>query len=288
MGTAITPEKPMRMRTSEIIFEAKKLLARMFEDTQDPAEQEFLRTAFEALDFIWSAGKIREFESFRKMSGAGAPSHIISAFDTRNTPDPHGHGPTIMRDMIVGARELLGRLHEQPQEAGDKVLLQTALETLGFIWASGKIREFEEYCEQLFIEGPSYVVAAFSTLEEAQVWLNNHLAPPAAAYVLVADAYYAVADYRDSQRRALFPHPTLEFHLERMLSEGTASVVATFKTHEAAREWFNGLSEKPGQAVIEIGGERYLVAYHKNIDHVAFHPFSILRNRKKSGDEKLY
>ena len=265
------------MRTSEIIFEARKLLAGMFEDTQDPADQEFIRTAFEALDFIWSAGKIREIESFRQKAGADA-----SALDTKNPPDPRGLGSTIMRDMIVGARELFCRLQEETQAAGDKVLLQAALEALDFIWATGKIREFEEYCEQLFIERPAYAVAAFNTQEEAQFWLNNHPMPPESASVLVADEYYTVADFQSSHRRALLRQHTVEFYLEEMLSEGTASVQATFKTREEAREWFNGLKEKPGQAVVEIGGERHLLAYHRNIDHLAFHPFSIIRKPKTS------
>ncbi len=54
---------------------------------------------------------------------------------------------------------------------------------------------------------------------------------------------------------------------------------------EEARAWFDSLPERPAQAVIQIGGESHLVAYHRNIDHLAFHPFSIvqrLEERRKS------
>lgn len=103
------------------------------------------------------------------------------------------------------------------------------------------------------------------------------------AYVLIADEYYVVADDRERDRRALYPHPTLEFHLEEMTRDGLPPPVGTFNTREEAKAWADTLTERPIQAVIQIGGERYLLAYHRNIDHFAFHPFSILRRPKKEG-----
>ena len=79
----------------------------------------------------------------------------------------------------------------------------------------------------------------------------------------------------------LLPHPTLEFRLEEMVRDGLPPAMATFNTREEARTWFDKLSELPAQAVIQIGGEPYLAVYHRNIAHLAFHPFSIVRN---SGD----
>jgi hypothetical protein len=106
------------------------------------------------------------------------------------------------------------------------------------------------------------------------------------AYVLIADEYHVVADYRDRNRRALLPHPTLEFHIEEMTRDGLPPPVATFNTREEAKAWFDHLTERPTQAVIQIGGEHYLVAYHRNIDHLAFHPFSIIQRLKKGAGEQ--
>jgi hypothetical protein len=57
--------------------------------------------------------------------------------------------------------------------------------------------------------------------------------------------------------------------------------VASFDTREQARAWFYDLPERPSQAVIQLGGEPYLAAYHRNIDHLAFHPFSLVEGLKE-------
>ncbi|AKI99932.1 Hypothetical protein AA314_01559 [Archangium gephyra] len=64
------------------------------------------------------------------------------------------------------------------------------------------------------------------------------------------------------------------------MRDGLPPPVATFNTREEARAWFYNLPERPSQAVIQLGGEPYLAAYHRNIDHLAFHPFSLVDKLK--------
>ncbi len=61
---------------------------------------------------------------------------------------------------------------------------------------------------------------------------------------------------------------------------GLPPAMATFNTREEARTWFHGLAKKPSQAIIQIGGEHYLAAYHRTIDHLALHPFSMAQRRE--------
>lgn len=192
-----------------------------------------------------------------------------------------------INDTILEAEKLLAGIHEDTQSPQDKELLRTAFDALRFIWSAGHVLAFEEYRNIMKTEGPSLVVAAFDTYEQADAWIQNNPNPPHLAYVLVGDTYYIVFDFRPTNRRGVFTHPTLEFYLEKMMEEGLPPAVASFNTRQEARAWFSGLSEKPSQAVIDIGGERHLMAYHPNIDHLAFHPFSLVQQRfKKDPNEQ--
>jgi hypothetical protein len=126
------------------------------------------------------------------------------------------------------------------------------------------------------------VIAAFTTREEAEVWLKNHPKPPYMASVLIADEYHTVYYWRDRNLRRMPSTPSVEYHLEEMMKDGhPPATVASFDTREQARAWFYNLPERPSQAVIQLGGEPYLAAYHRNIDHLAFHPFSLVERLKE-------
>jgi hypothetical protein len=192
--------------------------------------------------------------------------------------------------LILEAMNLLGLIHLKTQSPEEKELLLTAADALRFIHTTGQQYEFEDYRQDLRTEGPEMVIAAFATREEAEAWLENHPKPPHMALVLIADEYHTVYHWRDRNLRRMPSTPTLEFHLEEMTRDGLPPPVATFNTREEAKAWFYNLTERPTQAVIQLGGEPYLVAYHRNIDHLAFHPFSLVERlkewRRKQQEEK--
>ncbi|HYO53374.1 head protein [Archangium sp.] len=192
--------------------------------------------------------------------------------------------------LIFEAINLLGLIHEKTESPEEKELLLTAAEALRFINTTGQQYDFEDYRQDLGTEGPAQVIAAFATREEAETWLKNHPKPPHMASVLIADEYHTVYYWRDRDLRRMPSSPGLEFYLEEMMRDGLPPPVATFNTREEAKAWFYNLPERPAQAVIQLGGEPYLAAYHRNIDHLAFHPFSIVERlkewRKKQEEEK--
>ncbi|QRK12114.1 head protein [Archangium violaceum] len=183
---------------------------------------------------------------------------------------------------IFEAINLLGLIHEKAQSPEEKELLLIAAEALRFINETGQQYEFEDYREDLGTEGPEMVIAAFATREEAERWLKNHPRPPHMACVLVADEYHVVVYDRARNFRRLLSHHSIEHHLKEMMQAGLPPPVATFDTREEAKAWFYNLPERPSQAVIQLGGEPYLAAYHRNIDHLAFHPFSLVERLKES------
>jgi hypothetical protein len=190
---------------------------------------------------------------------------------------------------LFEALNLLGSIHENTQAPEQKELLLIAADALRFIHTTGQQYDFEDYRQDLRTTGPEMVIAAFSTREEAEAWLKNHPKPPHMALVLIADEYHAVGYARDSNLRRLLHTPSVEYHLEEMMQDGLPPAVATFNTRDEAKAWFYSLPERPSQAVIQMGGEHYLLAYHRNIAHLAFHPFSAierLKERRKKMEEK--
>ncbi|WNG43598.1 head protein [Archangium minus] len=183
---------------------------------------------------------------------------------------------------IFEAINLLGLIHEKTQSPEEKELLLIAAEALRFINTTGQQYEFEDYREDLGTEGPPMVIAGFATREDAENWLKNHPKPPHMAFVLIADEYHTVYYWREHNLRRMPSTPTVEYHLEEMMKAGLPPPVATFDTREEAKAWFYKLPQKPSQAVIQLGGEPYLAAYHRNIDHLAFHPFSLVDRLKES------
>jgi len=182
---------------------------------------------------------------------------------------------------VFEAINLLGLIHEKTESAEEKELLLTAAEALRFIITTGQRYELDDYRQELKTEGPQMVVASFATREEAEAWLKNHSRPPYLAEVLIADQYHVVMYDRDDNFRRLVSTHSIEYHLEEMMKDGRPPPVASFDTREQARAWFYSLPERPSQAVIQLGGEPYLAAYHRNIDHLAFHPFSLLEPFEK-------
>jgi hypothetical protein len=183
--------------------------------------------------------------------------------------------------ILFEAINLLGLIHEKTQSPEEKELLLVAAEALRFINTTGQQYEFEDYRKDLGTEGPEQVIAAFATHEEAESWLKNHPKPPYMAAVLIADEYHVVLYDRDRGFRRMPSTPSVEYHLEEMMKDGPPPAVASFATREEARAWFYSLPERPSQAVIQLGGEPYLAAYHRNIDHLAFHPFSLVERLKE-------
>lgn len=191
--------------------------------------------------------------------------------------------------LLHAAIELLGRIHEDTQSPEERELLLAATDALRFINTTGQQYALEDYRKDLESEGPEQVIAAFETREEAETWLKDNPSPPHMAAVLVADEYHAVYYSRERNLRGMLYSPTLEHYLQRLMRDGLPPAVATFQTRQEAKAWFEGLTERPAQVIIQLGDERYLMAYHRNIGHLAFHPFSIvqrLEERRKEREEQ--
>lgn len=192
-------------------------------------------------------------------------------------------------DRIIETQELLGRNREHAQSPEEKELYLLASDALWFIWRNGQAYAFESYREDVKVNALEGVIASFHTREEAEAWLTVQPAPPDLALVLIADEYHVVLSSRDRSRRSLVRDPELEYHIEEMTKDGLPPSLVAFNTRDEANAWFNSQTEPPVQTVIQIGGERFLAVYYRNINHRAMFPFSIverLHARRKRREQK--
>ena len=179
--------------------------------------------------------------------------------------------------LSLEVEEFLGRLREETSSPEEKKLRLTAIGALRFISSTGQSYDFEDYREEIDSQAPPRVVASFATRAEAERWLKAHPRPPHLAYVLIADEYHIILYLRDSNHRALNPHPALAYYLQELQDAGLPAAQATFETLEQAKEWFAQQPHPPAQAILRVGTEDYLAVNHQPIHHRALHPFSLAR-----------
>ncbi|PTL77149.1 head protein [Vitiosangium sp. GDMCC 1.1324] len=196
-------------------------------------------------------------------------------------------------DRITEAQKLLGKDRKQAQTPEEKELYLLAIDALWFVWMNGQSYEFESYRKDVESKAPPRVIASFNTRDEAEAWLGAQPEPPDLADVLIADEYHVIMSSRDRSRRLLVPDSGLEYHIEEMTKDGLPPAVATFNTREEADAWFGSQTAPPAQTVIQIGGERYLAVFYRNINHRALFPFSVVerlharrKRREQEGTEE--
>lgn len=165
-----------------------------------------------------------------------------------------------------------------------------AIDALWFVWRNGQSYAFEDYRKDVASKAPPGVIASFKTRAEAESWLKAQPRPPDLALVLIADEYHVVLSSREGDRRSLVTDPAIELHLEELTRNGLPPVVSTFKTREEADAWFGNQAEPPAQTVIQIGGERFLAVFYKNIRHRTLFPFALVERlnarRKRSAQRE--
>jgi hypothetical protein len=130
---------------------------------------------------------------------------------------------------------------------------------------------------------PPYVVAAFSTREEAEAWLEKQPQPPVSANVLIANAYHDVVHDRETGIRRLPRNRDLEYYLIELKREEPPGTVASFSNIEEARAWWPSQPESVRWAWVSVAGEPYIAAYYSNISHRVLYPLSMAEGYEEGG-----
>lgn len=178
-------------------------------------------------------------------------------------------------ERMVEALALLGRLGEEAQSPEEKARFFLAFDAIRFISDTGQAYGFEKYREYCAADGPPLVIAAFTTREEANSWLESQTEPPHQANVLIEGKYFVAVHIPASNHRAFLRDTMLEWYLADMIAEGLPPPVATFSTYEEANTWLHGQPEPPRQVFITIAGEYHLAVYHYKVNLRALYPISM-------------
>jgi len=113
-------------------------------------------------------------------------------------------------DLIDRTLLLLHQVEQHTHSAEEFEALKTAKVALHFIMERGEQQGFEDYLTHFDSAREPSPLLAFAAREEADVWLENHPAPPHGAIVSIAGELYSVGFNRKSGLRILVRIPTPE------------------------------------------------------------------------------
>jgi hypothetical protein len=179
------------MTTARQMLETMELLGRHHEEAASAEEKERFSMALDALGFIFALGQAYGFEDYRQDVAAKGPPVVIAAFDTReeaeswlqNHPEPPHHANI----LIAGQYFLTAYAPDMNHRA---ILRDPA---------------FAHYLKEMIQEGLPAPVATFSTLEEANTWLQSQPEPPRQVFVTIAGEYHLAVYHYRIKLRALYP-----------------------------------------------------------------------------------
>ncbi|HYO71814.1 MAG TPA: hypothetical protein VEU33_37630 [Archangium sp.] len=256
------------MLSDNPLGDAVLLLLERRRNSRSEGERKLLEIASGAVAFLSNTGQLYRFEDFRK-----------------------GLQPGQVRSLsFVDVTHYLEKLRTQAQSAEHKETLRGASDALIFIEASGQHEGLEDYLGHWRSHTLPPVIAAFETLEEAELWLEQQPDPPYKAKVLIGGEYHVVFATREDREWPFIPIPLVAEFIEDQLEKGLPPVVAAFDTREQAEAWHSARSDPPRHTFITIGGKHHVAAYWKNVNHRAIYPFTLaddLARERQARDERL-
>jgi hypothetical protein len=251
------------MKVLTILRHPQEVIGKRWREDQPPEQTRVLSLARDALCFIAATGQYYPFEDFQK------GLHSAPRVQTRDDDFPE------LKERLSRTEAFFTQLLDEPDSAGEEKLIQVILDTLRFISATGQYEAFSQYLEHLEAEGPPHVVAAFTTMQEAQAWLDHHPAPPRFASILIGNDYHAVMYDRETNFRQLPRARSISYYLVDLEEKGPPVPTASFANHEEAEAWLKAQPMPARRAWVKIGSELYLAAYHPNVNHRALYPLSL-------------
>jgi hypothetical protein len=265
------------MNAYEELWEAQRIIGKHWRQDQAPEQTLVLGLARDALDFISVTGQRYRFRDYRQQQASTA-SQVGAAQATLEPLDGSGsqqHGSPDAEQFLQRAVRFFINLLNAPQSPGEVELLRVVVDALHFIATTGQLASLEEYIQHLDAGAPPYVVASFTSMEQAETWLMEHPDPPDFAHIIIGNEYRSVSHDRQSNIRRLPNDNAIEYYLAELQKEEPPVPLASFSTPEEAEAWLRSQPEPARRAWLLIGGELYLAAYYPNINHRALFPLSM-------------
>lgn len=243
------------MTAYEELWEAQRVIGKIWKPDQTPEQALILSLARDVLDFISATGQRHRFRGYRQRSSPGAAHEL--------------------EGLLQRAEHFFMRLMGAPQPTDEIELIRVIVDALHFVAATGQLAGLEEYVKHLEAGAPPYVVASFGSQEDAEAWLENHPDPPDFAHIIVAGEYRSVSYDRQGNIRKLPNDHAIEYYLAELQKEEPPVAQASFATLEEAEAWLKAQPQPARRMWVSVGGKFYLAAYYPNINHRALFPLSM-------------
>jgi hypothetical protein len=243
------------MTAPEELWEAQRIIGKLWKQYQTPEQTLVLGFARDALDFISDTGQRHRFRDYRLHPSPGVTHDSGGLWQQAER--------FFMAKLVVAS----------PPDTAE--LIRVIVDALHFIATTGQLATLGEYIKHLEAGAPPYVVAAFSSREEAETWLMNHPDPPDFAHIIVSGEYRSVSYDRENNIRKLPNDHAIEYYLAELQREGPPVSQASFATREEAEAWLKAQPQPAKRMWVSIGGEPYLAAYYPNISHRALFPLAM-------------
>ncbi|HEX8706549.1 MAG TPA: head protein [Myxococcaceae bacterium] len=179
------------MTIVNLMLRTQSLLGELHDGAMSAEQQEQLRMAMDALEFIMDIGRSPGFEQYRVDRAFKSPPLVVAAFTTHEEakawlekhPDPPHHANVLIAGEYFRTVCF--------QDTGHRALLRS--DTLAY------------YLADMVQEGLAAPVAAFATHDEAQAWLHGQPEPPRQVVITIAGESYLAAYHYKINLRALYP-----------------------------------------------------------------------------------
>jgi len=254
------------MTNYTLLSDPQPVIGRQWSKDSSSERRRLLSLARDALLFIEVTGQRYRFEDFRGSPGPGVPLRA--------------EGSTRLAERLNETEGFFTQLRDDPESSEDRALIQVILDALRFISSTAQYGAFGEYLQHTEAGGPPYVVAAFTTMGEAEAWLNQLPQPPDSANILIANTYHDVVHDSETHVIRLPRSRALEHYLAELEAAQPPGAVASFGSLEEAVAWLQSQSDPATWAWVSIADEFYVAAYYRNIHFRALYPLSM----SKSGD----
>jgi hypothetical protein len=208
-GAPDTVEQSRREREEleERLRSTAGFFSKLRDETDSERERELIQVILDTLRFISSTGQHKAFGEYLEHLEAGAPPHVIAAFETREEAETwlrtHPEPPDFASVLI--ANDYHDVFYDR--EWGTRRLLRN--------------RYLEYYLAELKQEKPPRAVASFANREEAEAWLKAQPEPARWAWVSIGGEFYLAAYHPNIGHRALYPLSMADGYEDEPDSEGT-------------------------------------------------------------------
>jgi hypothetical protein len=175
----------------ERLDRTQDFFTKLREEPESVEDRERIQVILDALHFISATGQYSPFAEYLEHVEAGGPPYVVASFATREEAE------TWLKE------------HPNPPDSAS-VLIENAYYSVLYDRDTNtrhlpRTRDLDHYLAELQAEEPPRAIVSFSSLGEAEAWMQSQPAPARRTWVSIAGKLYLAAYHPNISHRALYP-----------------------------------------------------------------------------------